>query len=136
MLKLFQNPPFCNYDCNCRNKSDCPLINTCLTPSIVCKAMVSATNTPDKKYFRISGYCHRNHNRDFRHKEYVNTKYVWKLKDEGETPSATWKYNVFCQLSSQRRSWQITFNREVLMMLICQKRNQNLSVNVNMKTNC
>ena len=37
-----------NYGCNCRNKSDFPLGNKCLTPSIVYKAIVSVTSKPDK----------------------------------------------------------------------------------------
>ena len=91
------NPPPTNYACNCRNRSNCPL-EKCLTPSIVYRAIVSAIHKPDKKYFRISETpfkdCYNNHMRDFRHKGYVNStelsKYIWKLKDEGETPSITW----------------------------------------------
>ena len=66
-------------------------------PSIVQKAFVSDTNKPDKKYFRLSETPFKdllNHKKDFRHKEYVNStelsKYIWKLKEEGETPSITW----------------------------------------------
>ena len=92
------NPPPTNYDCNCRNESDCPFDNKRLTPSIVCKATVSVTNRPDVKYFGISETAfrdsYRNHTRDFRHKEYINStelsKYIWKLKDEGGTPSVIW----------------------------------------------
>ena len=43
------DPPPTNYDCNCRNKSDCPLDNKCLTPSIVYKGIGSVTNKPDKE---------------------------------------------------------------------------------------
>ena len=92
------NPLPTNYGCKCRNRSDCPLDNKCLAPSIVYRAIVSAINKPDKKYFGISETSfkdrYNNHTRDFRHKEYVNStelsKYIWKLKDEGETPSITW----------------------------------------------
>ena len=42
---------------------------------------------------------YNNLTRDFRHKEYVNStelsKYMWKLKDEGETPSITWNIRSF-----------------------------------------
>ena len=48
------NPPPTNYGCNCRNRSNCPLDNKCLTPSIVFKAIVLTINKPDKKYFGIS----------------------------------------------------------------------------------
>ena len=92
------NPPLTNYGCNCRNRSNCLLDNKCLTPSIVYRAIVSAIHKPNKKYFGISETPfkdnYNNHTRDFRHKEYVNSmeqsKYIWKLKDEGETPSITW----------------------------------------------
>ena len=69
------NPPPTNYGCNCRNRSNYPLGNKCLTPSMVYSAIVSAINKPDKKYFEISKTPfkdrYNNHMRDFRHKEYV-----------------------------------------------------------------
>ena len=95
------------YGCNCKNRSTCLLDNKCLTPSIVYRAIVSAINKPDKKYFGISETPfkdrYNNHTRDFRHKEYVNStelsKYIWKLKDEGEINSFNnMEYNVCCQL--------------------------------------
>ena len=97
IIKELLLPPPSNYGCNCRNRSNCPLDNKCLTPSIVYRAIVSAIHKPDKKYFGISETPfkdrYNNHTRDFRHKEYVNStelsKYIWKLKDEGETPSIT-----------------------------------------------
>ena len=87
------NPPPTNHGCNCRNRSNCPLDNKCLTPSIVYRAIVSAIHKPDKKYFGISETLfkdrYNNHGRDFRHKEDVNStdlsKYISKLNDEGET---------------------------------------------------
>ena len=92
------NPPSNNYVCNCRNRSSCPLDNKCLTPSTVYRAIVLTIHKPDKKYFGISETPfkdrYNNYTKDFRHKEYVNStelsKYILKLKDEGETPSITW----------------------------------------------
>ena len=70
--QIVTNPPPPNYGCNCRNKSDCPLDNKCLTPRIVYREIVSVTNKPYKKNFRISETPfkdhYRNHTRDFRHK--------------------------------------------------------------------
>ena len=43
-----------NHGCNCRNRAECPLDNKCLTANIVYKAVVSAPNKPDKKYFSIA----------------------------------------------------------------------------------
>ena len=66
------NPLPTNYGCKCRNRSDCPLDNKCLTPSIVYRAIVSAINKPDKKYFGISETSFKDrynkHARDFRQK--------------------------------------------------------------------
>ena len=89
------NPPATNYGCNCRNSSNCPLDNKCLTPSIVYRAILSAIHKPDKNCFGISETPfkdrYNNHSRYFRHKEYLNStelsKYTWKLKD---IPSLTW----------------------------------------------
>ena len=63
--------------CNCRNRAESPLDNECLTPNIVCKAVVSAPSKRDKKYFGIAGtsfkHSFRNHTRDFRYKKYANS---------------------------------------------------------------
>ena len=63
--------------CNCRNRAESPLDNECLTPNIVCKAVVSAPSKRDKKYFGIARTpfkdSFRNHARDFRYKKYANS---------------------------------------------------------------
>ena len=115
-------PTFNNHACNCRNRAECPLDNKCLTANIVCKAVVSAPSTPDKKYFGIAETsfkdCFRNHKRDFRHKKYVNStelsKYMWKLKDEKIRTNIKWNIMSIvngtpkggvCKLCSTEKFW-------------------------------
>ena len=43
-----------NPGCNCRNRAECQFDNKCLMVNIVKKAVVSAPNKPDKKYFGIA----------------------------------------------------------------------------------
>lgn len=43
-----------NHGFNCRNWAECLLDNKCLMASIVYKAVVSASNEPEKKYFGIA----------------------------------------------------------------------------------
>ena len=127
------NPPPTNYGCNCRNRSNCPLDNKCLTPSIVYRANVSAMHKPDKKYFGISETLfkdrYNNHARYFRHKEDVNStdlsKYIWKLKDEGETPSITWNImsvvnchlrGGVCRLCLTEKLWFLKYFKDVNLL--------------------
>ena len=109
----------------------------------------TAIHKPDKKYFRISETpfkdCYNNHTRDFRHKEYVNStelsKYIWKLKDEGETSSITWNImsvvnyhprGGLYRLCLTEKLWLLKHFNDVYLLT----RNQNLLVNVDTKTNC
>ena len=52
--RIIIQPAYNNHGCNCRNRAECPLDNKCLTANIVYKAVVSAPNKPDKKYFSIA----------------------------------------------------------------------------------
>ena len=42
------NPPPTNCGCNCKNRSNCPLDNKCLTSSIIYRAIVSVISKPNK----------------------------------------------------------------------------------------
>ena len=117
-----------NHGCNYRNRAKCPLDNKCLTANIVYKAVVSAPNKPDKKYFGIAETsfknCFKNHTRDF-----LNTcelsKHMWQLKDK--KTSATIKWNVMsivhgtpkggvCKLCLTEKFWLLKhFNDEHLL---------------------
>ena len=51
--RIINRPPT-NYGCNCRNRSNCPHDNKCLTPSIVYRATVLAIHKPDKKFSKTT----------------------------------------------------------------------------------
>ena len=73
------------YECNCRNKDECPLENKCLTPRVIYEADVITLNTSRKFYIGLSDTPfkerYNNHKRDFRNKRYEKStelsKYIW-----------------------------------------------------------
>ena len=89
-----------NFGCNCRNKTDCPLNNKCLTPNIVYEAQITNnTNVDQKRYLGASETPFKerfnNHKRDFKHKKYEKctelSKYVWSLQSQGIIPNIKWR---------------------------------------------
>ena len=94
------NPPKTNYGCNCRDNTNCPLQNQCLTPNIFYQADVSNNLDNEKKvYLGVSETPFKerfsNHVRDSKHERYSNTtelsKYAWELKRNKKVPIITWK---------------------------------------------
>ena len=88
------------FGCNCRNKTDCPLDNKCLTPNIVYEAQITNnTNDDQKRYLGASETPFKerfsNHKRDFKHKKYEKctelSKYIWSLKSQGIIPKIKWR---------------------------------------------
>ena len=88
------------FGCNCRNKTDCPLDNKCLTPNIVYEAQITNnTNHNQKRYLGASETPFKerfsNHKRDFKHKKYEKctelSKYIWSLKSQGIIPKIKWR---------------------------------------------
>ena len=83
--------------CNCRNPTDCPLTNKCLTRSIVYQATVIA-NTSEHIYFGISDTefkdRYNNHIKSFNQRRYEKetelSKFIWSLKDQGIHYSIRW----------------------------------------------
>ena len=79
------------YECNCRNKDECPLENKCLIPRVIHEADVITLNTSKKFYIGLSDppfkERYNNHKRDFRNKCYENStelsKYIWSLQESG-----------------------------------------------------
>ena len=89
-----------NFGCNCRNKTDCPLNNKCLTPNIVYEGQITNnTNDDQKRYLGASETPFKerfnNHKRDFKHKKYEKctelSKYVWSLQSHGIIPNIKWR---------------------------------------------
>ena len=73
------------YECNCRNKDECPLENKCLTPRVIHEADVITSNTSRKFYIGLSDTPfkerYNNHNCDFRNRHYEKStelsKYIF-----------------------------------------------------------
>ena len=85
--------------CNCKNKSDCPLDGNCQTSDTVYKCIASTTINPDKIYLRTAEENFKkryyNHKTSFKNREKTNdttlSKHVWEVKDKyKETPSLKW----------------------------------------------
>ena len=88
------------FECNCRNKNNCPLEEKCLTPKVIYQADV--TNDVDDEYKFYNGLTEssfkerfRNHTKSFNHRLYQNetelSKYIWTLKHQNKTPTSKWK---------------------------------------------
>ena len=86
--------------CNCRNGSRCPLNGNCLIQksAYLAKVNVPSDESMNKVYIGISEppfkVRARNHEKAFRHKEYINdsklSQYIWKLKEENAEYEIEW----------------------------------------------
>ena len=94
------NPPKTNYGCNCRDNTNCPLQNQCLTSNIVYQADVSNNlDNENRVYLGVFETLFKErygiHVRDSKHERYNNatelSKYVWELKRNNKVPIITWK---------------------------------------------
>ena len=102
---LFLKQPIAK-ECNCIKKDECPLNNKCLTTNLVYEATLKSTNHnyQPKTYIGISEGTFKtryaNHKKSFNHRKYemdtTLSKEVWKLKDNNETPTVTWKIKKKC----------------------------------------
>ena len=89
--KIMEDPkPTNNKTCSCRQKSDCPLNQNCLSECLVYDAVVNTSTT--KNYY---GTCEKrfkerynNHTSSFRNKSRQKStelsNYIWELKENGE----------------------------------------------------
>ena len=86
--------------CNCRVKTNCPLQNKCLTPSIIYEAAVTNNVDVERKIYIGASETtfkerYRNHTKDFKHRKYSKStelsKYVWSLKDQDKIPTISWR---------------------------------------------
>lgn len=87
-------------ECNCRNKSTCPMDNKCLTTSVIYQATVKTNNnTPDQTYIGLTEGTFKsrytNHKASFNHHNKRNatelSKYIWTLKENNIIHNITWK---------------------------------------------
>ena len=88
--------------CNCRIKENCPLEGNCLEKSIVYQCTVSTSINMVNKEMEYRGATegefknrHYNHTSSFNNIRYKNntelSKYVWRLKEDENVFSMTWK---------------------------------------------
>ena len=97
---LLSKPPDRNViNCNCRNKSACPVPGKCLTHGVIYQATVTTPNTAET-YVGLTEtpFKHRwrNHNTSFNDKKYKNStelsKFIWSLKENNIPFTITWKF--------------------------------------------
>ena len=99
--------------CNCKNKSNCPLDNKCLTNKTVYKAEVETNDgineLSTKVYFGISGTelrsRYNNHIMSFRNRTPENdtelSKYIWSLKNQNKD------FDIRCSVSKKSSGYSI-----------------------------
>ena len=87
------------FNCNCRNKNECPIPGKCNTKSVIYQADVHAENKV-MKYFgsterpfkkRYSEHMSSIRNRPTNHT--TLSSYIWKLKDKGSQFEIKWSIN-------------------------------------------
>ena len=84
--------------CNCRNRQECPLEGECLVSDVVYQATVKTKDAQETYIGLTSNHFkarYRNHQTSFRHAKRKNetelSKHVWRLKDEDEDFTLTWR---------------------------------------------
>ena len=99
-LICFQNTtPVAARSCSCRQKSECPSNNKCLSESLVYKAAVSQTPLQINKYYyrtceKTFKERYNNHTATFRNKSKQKStelsKHIWELKGNGIQHQTSW----------------------------------------------
>ena len=87
------------YQCNCRNRDECPLENKYLTPQIMYETHVITLNTSRNFSVALSDTPfqehYSNHKRDFTNRHYVKSielsKYIWNLQESGKEFTIHWE---------------------------------------------
>ena len=113
---------------NCRNKSNCPLDNKCLTNKIVYKPEVETNDgineLSTKVYFGISETefksRYNNHTMSFRNRTHENdtelSKYIWSLKDQNKVFDIKWPiFKKSSEYSIVSKSFNLCFLEKVVI---------------------
>ena len=85
-----------NKTCSCRQKSDCPLNQNCLSECLVYNAVVNTSTT--KNYYRT---CEKNFKE--RYNNHASSfRNIWELKENGENYTIGWliavkSYSCICE---------------------------------------
>ena len=86
-----------NKTCSCREKSDCPLKQNCLSECLVYNAVVNTSTT--KNYYRT---CEKNFKE--RYNNHTSSfRNIWELKENGENYTIDWliavkSYPCICEM--------------------------------------
>jgi hypothetical protein len=92
--------------CNCRNKSSCPLPGKCLTSSVVYQATVVRNDTNQKESyvghtegeFKSRYYCHTSSLKLSKYRNATElSKYIWQLKESKVKYSINWRIIKQCK---------------------------------------
>ena len=97
--------------CNCRDKSKCPLQGKCLTPSICYRADVKVSHGKIYPYIGLTEPPFKtrwhDHNKTFKNPRYRNctelSKLIWDLKDKNIHYTIDWKIITRC---ASYKAWQ------------------------------
>ena len=93
-------------NCNCRNKDNCPLPDSCQTKCIIYQANIDCDIAGYKQKCYL-GSCETtfkdrfgNHKKSFNHLKHKNdtelSKEFWEIKKRNGTPKITWKIIRIC----------------------------------------
>ena len=111
LTRVSSNHETSNSNCNCRQKSACPLKGRCLTSSIVYQATVKDLDrNAEETYVGLTEGTFKtrylNHTSSFRNEKSKNatelSKYIWSLKESNARYSITWKIIKKCQPYSNK----------------------------------
>ena len=112
------------YECNCRNKDECPSDNKCLTPGVIYEADVITLNTSGKFYIGLSDTPfkerYNNHKRDFRNRHYEKStelsKYIWSLQERGIQFTIHWKILSHVKGMTKRRCCSLCLTEKLWLL--------------------
>ena len=113
-MNVLSNSAEIEEDCNCRNRSNCPLDGKCLTPNIICEAQITS-NQPNYKQKIYIGtaetdfkYRSNNYTKSFNLEHYENetelSKEYFAIKRNHYTPIVSWRIIRKCANLLNKRS--------------------------------
>ena len=114
------------YECNCKNKDECPLDKNCLTLRVIYDTDAIILNTSRKICIGLSDTpfkeSYSNHKHDFRNRRYKKStelsKYLWSLQESGIEFTIHWKILIhvrgmtkrgYCSLCLTEKLWLLHY---------------------------
>ena len=109
-------------ECNCRNKTECPLEGKCLQKNVIYQATVT-TNTTEETYVGLATNFkerYRNHKCSLklpkRRNETELSKYIWNLKEKNKP---RWKIIKKCQPYNITKKCNLCLSEKFI--IVCKK---------------